>query len=132
MWHQFSRGTFLHTNVSEIHVKTWLVWSFKPLKLYYSSKYPYKVQAESYYTYVDLNNEVQFEDFPSKAYWLSKSTTDRPWSCFYDIYYYYLKKWPLVLNKLIAWFKHKEKRLLLHTKNSNALKILIKHNDILA
>jgi hypothetical protein len=38
----------------------------KPLKLHYSSKYPYKVQAESDYTYVDLNNEVHLRIFPRR------------------------------------------------------------------
>ena len=55
---------------------------FEAIKLYYSSKYPFKVQGESDYTCVDLNNEVQFEDFPSKTYLLSKSITNRLWSFF--------------------------------------------------
>jgi hypothetical protein len=42
----------------------------------------FKVQAESDYTCVDLNNEIQFEDFPSKTNLLSKSITNRIWSFF--------------------------------------------------
>ena len=105
---------------------------FEAIKLYYSSKYPFKVQAESDYTCVDLNNEVQFEDFPSKTNLLSKSITNRIWSFFYDIYYYYFFKWAPVLNMLIAWFKHKEKVYFYTNKFFNALKVLIKHDDILA
>jgi hypothetical protein len=52
------------------------------IKLYHSWKYPFKAQAESDYTCVDLNNEVQFADFPSKAYLLSTSITNRLWIFF--------------------------------------------------
>jgi hypothetical protein len=58
------------------------------IKLYHSLKYPFTVQAESDYTCVDLNNEVQFGDFPSETYLLSKSITNRLWSLFDDIYYF--------------------------------------------
>ena len=105
---------------------------FEAIKLYYSLKYPFKVQAESDYTCVDLNNEAQFEDFHSKTNLLSKSNTNRIWSFSMTFIIIIFKNghqyWICWLHDLST-----KKKVYVYTKKIvNAMKVLIKHDDILA